>query len=85
MSKAKTGTKDKKIALKYVVDCSKPVDDKVFSTNAFAEFLKQRIKINNKTNNLGSDVNVANDQKNVTVSASTVLRLFRRPTVQEVP
>jgi large subunit ribosomal protein L22e len=54
----KKGGKDKKLSLKFVVDCSKPVEDKVFSTTAFADFLKSRIKVNNKTGNLGTDIAV---------------------------
>lgn len=71
---AKKGNKEKKTALKFVVDCSKPVEDKVFSTTAFSDFLKSRIKVNNKTGNLGSDIAVASDPKNVTVTASTCVR-----------
>jgi large subunit ribosomal protein L22e len=70
----KSGNKEKKIAQKFVVDCSKPVEDKVFSTNAFAEFLKERIKVNNKTGNLGSEITVSSDAKNVTVNASNSIR-----------
>lgn len=81
----KSGNKDKKSTQKFVVDCSKPVEDKVFSTNAFAQFLKERIKVNNKTGNLGSEITVNSDAKNVTVSASTGLGNRRRPTVEEVP
>lgn len=71
-TKVKKGNKEKKLALKFVVDCSKPVEDKVFSTTAFAEFLTSRIKVNNKTGQLGSSIAVASDAKNVTVTASTV-------------
>ena len=74
ISKEKSGNKEKKVNQKFVVDCSKPVEDKVFSTNAFAEFLKQRIKVNNKTGSLGSDITVLNDGKNVTVGASNSIR-----------
>jgi len=81
----KSGNKEKKTSQKFVVDCSKPVEDKVFSTNAFAEFLKQRVKVNNKTGNLGSDITVSSDAKNVTVNASNSIRDHRRPTVKEVP
>jgi len=69
----KSAPKEKKTIQKFVLDCSKPVEDKVFSTNAFAEFLKERIKVNDKTGNLGSDISVASDAKNVTISASVPL------------
>jgi hypothetical protein len=67
----KSAPKEKKTIQKFVLDCSKPVEDKVFSTNAFAEFLKERIKVNDKTGNLGSEISVVSDAKNVTVNAST--------------
>jgi large subunit ribosomal protein L22e len=69
----KGGDKTKKISLKFVIDCSKPVEDKVFSTNAFADFLKQRIKVNGKTGNLGSEISVTSDSKNVTATSSISL------------
>jgi large subunit ribosomal protein L22e len=58
-----------KVARSFVIDCAKPVEDKVFNTTNFSEFLKQRIKINGKTGKLGESVRVANDDKKVTVKA----------------
>ena len=68
--RVKGGNKEKKIALKFVIDCTKPVDDKVFSTSVFGDFLKSKIKVNGKTGHLGNDITVSSDVKNVTVSAS---------------
>ena len=67
--KQNKGNREKKINLKFTIDCTKPVEDKVFSTTAFADYLKQRIKVNGKTGQLGSDVAVAGDGKGVTISA----------------
>ena len=39
--------------LHFGIDCSKPVEDKVFNTGNFAEFLRQRIKVNGKIGKLG--------------------------------
>jgi large subunit ribosomal protein L22e len=69
-TKVNKGNREKKINLKFTIDCSKPVEDKVFSTTAFADFLKQRIKVNNKPGKLGSDITVSSDGKGVTVTAS---------------
>ena len=44
---------ESKVIKTFVIDCSKPVEDKVFNTSNFSEFLKQRIKINGKTGKLG--------------------------------
>ena len=52
-----------------MIDCSKPVEDKVFNTTNFGEFLRQRIKINGKTGKLGDQVKVTNDEKKLTVRA----------------
>ena len=67
------GNREKKLSLKFTIDCTKPVEDKVFSTSAFADFLKQKVKVNGKTGNLSTDVNVASDAKGVTVSSSVPL------------
>lgn len=72
-TKQAKGNREKKISLKFTIDCSKPVEDKVFSTTAFADFLKQRIKVNNKPGHLGSDITVASDGKGVTVTAGIAL------------
>lgn len=53
----------------FGIDCSKPVEDKVFNTANFAEFLRQRIKVNGKLGKLGETLKVNNDDKKVTVRA----------------
>ena len=58
-----------KVVKSFVIDCSKPVEDKVFNTSNFGEFLKQRIKVNGKVGKLGDSVKVNNDDKKVTVKA----------------
>lgn len=66
---AKKEANEPKISKNFVIDCSKPVQDKVFNTNNFAEYLRQRIKVNGKTGKLGEVVKVNNDDKKVTVKA----------------
>ena len=58
---------DKKSNHVFGIDCSKPVEDKVFNTNNFAEFLKQRIKVNGKLGKLGDNIQVSNDERKVKV------------------
>ena len=58
---------EQKVSRTFTIDCSKPVEDKVFNTTNFSEFLKQRIKINGKTGKLGESVRVTNDEKKVNV------------------
>ena len=58
MKKAQTQPKEEKKdkALSFAIDCSKPVEDKVFITSNFSEYLRQRIKI--KIADDGARVNV---------------------------
>jgi len=55
--KARTGraqaSTDAKVNLNFTIDCSKPVEDKVFNTSNFAEFLRSRIKIGGRTGKTG--------------------------------
>ncbi len=50
--KKQTETK-KNVSLKFVIDCSQPVEDGVLVTSDFLDFLQKRVKVNNKTANLG--------------------------------
>lgn len=59
----------KKVHHNFGIDCSKPVEDKVFNTNNFAEFLKQRIKVDGKLGKLGENIKVTNDDRKVSVDA----------------
>lgn len=61
---------DKKVAHNFGIDCSKPVEDKVFNTNNFAEFLRQRIKVDGKLGKLGDNIKVSSDDRKINVEAS---------------
>ena len=54
MAKTKAqGKAIKKIkAQSFVVDCSKPVEDKIMEIAAFEKFLTDKIKVNGKTDTL---------------------------------
>ena len=54
----------------FTIDCSKPVEDKVFNTATFAEYLRQRIKIGGRIAKLGDSVKVSSEEKKVTVNAT---------------
>ena len=41
-----------KVTRSFTIDCTKPVEDKVFNTTNFAEYLRQRIKIGGRTSHL---------------------------------
>ena len=65
IAKKKEG--DVKAAKNFWIDCSKPVEDKVFNPTNFAEFLRQRIKVGGRTGRLGDSIKVTSDEKKVTI------------------
>ena len=67
---SKKVAQEKKVSNVFTIDCSKPVEDKVFNTSNFAEFLRARIKVEDKVGNLGDHVTVSSDASKLTVSAN---------------
>ncbi|CAN8076753.1 unnamed protein product [Agarophyton chilense] len=65
-SKSKPG----KVGGKYVIDCSAPCEDKIMDASVFEKFLNERIKVNNKTNQLAGAVKVSRDKNRITVEAN---------------
>jgi large subunit ribosomal protein L22e len=66
---AKKENVETKVSHTFSIDCSKPVEDKVFNTTNFAEFLRGRIKIGGRTGRLGDVLKVTSDDKKITVKA----------------
>lgn len=64
-----TKPKKQKI-LRYTLDCTRCVEDKLLSINSFAEYLTARFKVNGKINNLGTNVVITASTNKVTVSSS---------------
>ena len=62
--------KAKTVSLKFVIDCSQPVEDKVILTSDFEDFLRKKIKVNNKTGNLGENITVSAEGSRVVISSS---------------
>ena len=48
IGKKSTGPKAKKKAQVFVIDCSKPVDDKIMEIASFEKFLQEKIKVEGK-------------------------------------
>ncbi|KAH9399477.1 60S ribosomal protein L22 [Tyrophagus putrescentiae] len=69
LPKNKSGKK-KKVQLKFSIDCSKPVEDSIMNVTDFETFLKERIKVNGKTNNLGSSVTVERNKSKILINAN---------------
>lgn len=47
--KPATGVKSKRKPQTFVIDCAKPVEDKIMEIGTFEKYLTDKIKINNKT------------------------------------
>mmetsp|Transcript_133965 Transcript_133965/g.232791 ORF Transcript_133965/g.232791 Transcript_133965/m.232791 type:complete len:124 (-) Transcript_133965:61-432(-) len=67
--KKKATAKGKKQMLKFTVDCQQPADDTIITPTDFEKFLKERIKVEGKTGNLGEKVTVSRDKSKINVTA----------------
>eukprot|EP00934_Nitzschia_sp_Nitz4_P008346 Nitzschia sp. Nitz4//scaffold66_size103028//88477//89066//NITZ4_004512-RA/size103028-processed-gene-0.103-mRNA-1//1//CDS//3329556392//8336//frame0 len=71
--------KGKKNVVKFVIDCTQPVDDKVLDVALFENYLQSRIKIGGKTNALASNgVVITRDRTKLTVSSPAELNFSKR-------
>ena len=61
--------KRKKLQLKYSLDCSRPVEDGIMNASDFETYLKERIKVNGKTQNLGNVVTVERTKAKISVTS----------------
>jgi hypothetical protein len=51
--------KGQKITKKFIINCSQPVNDKIFDLQAFEKFLHDRIKVEGRTGNLGDTISIS--------------------------
>ncbi|XP_067014492.1 large ribosomal subunit protein eL22 [Anabrus simplex] len=63
------GQKKKKIALKFTVDCTHPVEDNIMDVANFEKYLQERIKVNGKTNNFGNAVSLERSKMKLSVNS----------------
>lgn len=71
--------KAKKGTVKFVIDCSAPVEDKVLDVASFEKYLQDRLKVDGKTGNLASNnVTIARDRTKLTVSAPDSIMFPKR-------
>merc|ERR1711990_54744 len=68
-----TPAKGKKKALTFVVDCSKPVEDKIMDISSFEKFLQDKIKVDGKTGVLGDSVTVSREKTRVMVTSEIAM------------
>ena len=71
--------KGKKNIVKFVIDCTQPVDDKVLDMGLFENYLQERIKLNGKTGALASNnVVITKDRTKLTVTSPSDLKFSKR-------
>uniref|UniRef100_A0A0C9RYZ2 Large ribosomal subunit protein eL22 n=1 Tax=Wollemia nobilis TaxID=56998 RepID=A0A0C9RYZ2_9CONI len=61
----------KKKANTFVIDCGKPVEDKIMDIASFEKFLQDRIKVGGKTGVLGDVVTIAREKNKISVTSET--------------
>lgn len=67
MKVKKTATKMPTV--KFMLDCSKVVDDNILDPNDMEKYFHDRIKVDGKTNNLGNKVEILRDRSKITIMA----------------
>ncbi|KAI6684077.1 hypothetical protein NL676_029990 [Syzygium grande] len=61
----------KKKGVSFVIDCAKPVEDKIMDIASLEKFLQERIKVDGKAGALGDAVSVARDKSKITVTSDS--------------
>ncbi|XP_053316746.1 60S ribosomal protein L22-like 1 [Spea bombifrons] len=59
--------KSKKIISRFTLDLTHPVEDGIFDSANFEQFLKEKVKVNGKTGNLGNIVHIERLKNKITV------------------
>jgi large subunit ribosomal protein L22e len=71
--------KAKKSSVKFVIDCTQPVDDKVLDVAQFEKYLNDKIKVNGKTGQCGAtNVVLTRDRTKITVTSPSELNFSKR-------
>lgn len=60
----------KKNVLTFVIDCAKPVEDKIMDIASLEKFLQERIKVGGKAGALGDTVTVVREKTKISVTAN---------------
>jgi len=67
--KKKGSGQQKKVNLKFQIDCSRVVEDKVLIMRDFEKYLKERIKVDGKKGNLGTAVTLSTTNTALTLNS----------------
>ena len=68
---AAAGAKGKKKGAVFVIDCAKPVEDKIMDIASLEKFLQERIKVGGKAGALGDSVSVSREKTKITVTSDS--------------
>lgn len=68
---AAAGAKGKKKGAAFVIDCAKPVEDKIMDIASLEKFLQERIKVGGKAGALGETVTVTREKSKITVTSDS--------------
>ncbi|KAF4075600.1 hypothetical protein AMELA_G00220710 [Ameiurus melas] len=64
------GKKNRKgAAWTFTLDCTHPVEDGILDSANFETFLREKVKVNGKTGNLGKMVQIARQRNRISVSS----------------
>ncbi|GFZ19409.1 ribosomal L22e protein family [Actinidia rufa] len=65
------GPKGKKKGATFVLDCGKPVEDKIMEIASLEKFLQERIKVGGKAGAFGDSVTVTREKNKITVTSDS--------------
>ncbi|KAL6217221.1 hypothetical protein ACLB2K_010438 [Fragaria x ananassa] len=68
---AVSGAKGKNKGASFVIDCGKPVEDKIMDIASLEKFLQERIKVGGKAGALGDSVSVTREKNKITVTSDS--------------
>ncbi|XP_024597233.1 60S ribosomal protein L22-like [Neophocaena asiaeorientalis asiaeorientalis] len=71
------GGKKKKQVLKFTLDCTHPVEDRIMDAANFEQFFQERIKVNGKAENLGGGV-VTNERSKSKITVTSEVAFSKR-------
>jgi len=71
-------TKKKKVASRFIIDCTLPAEDQLFNCSDFERFLRERIKINGKTSNFGNALSIEKGDKNSKIIVNATCPFSKR-------
>nr|KAG5710061.1 hypothetical protein BaRGS_030137 [Batillaria attramentaria] len=61
--------KKKKTTLRFMIDCTHPVEDGIMDVANFEKYLHERIKVEGKTNNFGNVVSLERNKNKITLTS----------------